>query len=468
METSYDVRIHKTQIYKGKKTTTRYVRWSVAAHRFKEPFKTRALAESFRGELISAASKGEAFFVTDGLPVSKVRSNQDVYWYEFACQYVDMKWNAASANYRRSIAEALTTVTIVMLNESKGRPDGATLRRALCRWAFNKTKRDSEHTPRALAAVLKWVAAHTKPVSSLGKMDVLRNVLDAIAQRIDGKPSAATVIGRKRAVLANAIGYAMERKILAANPLTEIAWTAPKASHVVDKRSVVNPIQARTLLIAIRGQEPSGPRLVAFFGLMYYAALRPEEAVNVRRQNVCLPPLKWNVETQQWEEPDDNWGELYLERATPDAGADWTDSGKHRDERQLKHRAVGEGRTVPIAPELTILLRQHLASFEPGDGGRLFTGVRAAELPRVTYDRAWRSARAATFTDEYLESPLARTPYTLRHACVSTWLNGGVPATQVAEWAGHSVDVLLKVYAKCLHGQQHQARKRIEAALRQE
>jgi hypothetical protein len=48
---------------------------------------------------------------------------------------------------------------------------------------------------------------------------------------------------------------------------------------------------------------------------------------------------------------------------------------------------------------------------------------------------------------------------------VSTWLNAGVPATQVAEWAGHSVHVLLKVYAKCIDGQDEAARHRIEAAL---
>jgi hypothetical protein len=40
-----------------------------------------------------------------------------------------------------------------------------------------------------------------------------------------------------------------------------------------------------------------------------------------------------------------------------------------------------------------------------------------------------------------------------------------VPATQVAEWAGHSVNVLLRVYAKCVYGQEEQARRRIEVAL---
>ena len=55
--------------------------------------------------------------------------------------------------------------------------------------------------------------------------------------------------------------------------------------------------------------------------------------------------------------------------------------------------------------------------------------------------------------------------YDLRHACVSTWLNGGIPPAQVAEWAGHSVAILLKIYAKCVDGQDDIARRRIEEAL---
>jgi hypothetical protein len=35
----------------------------------------------------------------------------------------------------------------------------------------------------------------------------------------------------------------------------------------------------------------------------------------------------------------------------------------------------------------------------------------------------------------------------------------------VAEWAGHSVQVLLRVYAKCIDGQDAQGRRLIEGAL---
>jgi len=105
----------------------------------------------------------------------------------------------------------------------------------------------------------------------------------------------------------------------------------------------------------------------------------------------------------------------------------WTDSGAARDRRQLKHRAVGDGRTVPCPPELTELLHAHLDAFGTAGEGWLFRGERGGELPIITIGRAWRAARARAFTAEVAAGPLARRPYDLRHAAVSTWLNGGVP-----------------------------------------
>lgn len=138
-------------------------------------------------------------------------------------------------------------------------------------------------------------------------------------------------------------------------------------------------MQARTLLAAVRETRRSGPRLVAFFRLMYFSALRPEEAAHLRKHNLSIPER--------------GWGELHLEEAAPHAGSDWTNDGRPRDQRQLKNRARGEGRTVPCPPELTTLLHEHIAAFGTGPDGRLFPGERAAELPHLTYMRAWRAAR---------------------------------------------------------------------------
>ena len=58
---------------------------------------------------------------------------------------------------------------------------------------------------------------------------------------------------------------------------------------------------------------------------------------------------------------------------------------------------------------------------------------------------------------------MAPVPYSLRHACLSGWLNAGVSAALVATWAGHSIAVLFKIYAKCLYGEQEAAFRRIDA-----
>ena len=78
------------------------------------------------------------------------------------------------------------------------------------------------------------------------------------------------------------------------------------------------------------------------------------------------------------------------------------------------------------------------------------SGLRGDDLPAGTYSRAWQAARETALAPDAVASPLARRRYDLRHAAVSTWLNAGVPSTQVAEWAGHRVAVLLQIYAKCI------------------
>ena len=466
--TTFNVRVYRTEVYKGAEVTTYKVRWKVGGRLWKEGFRNAAQADSFRSALLTAARKGEAFSLGTGRPTAWERAKADTSWYEFACAYVDMKWKQASAKYRKDIARALTVATPAMLAEAPGRPDDASIRRALVRWGFNTKQRPDP--PDDAADVLDWVARNTAPVSTLTEPATARRMLDLATSTVDGRNAAASTARRHRIILANAMDYAVERGLLETNPVRVLKWTAPKVSSQVDRRSVVNPQQARALLDAVRAQQPSGPRLVAFFAVMYYAGLRPEEAINLSTDNIILPPRTWDAERQLWQDPpeDGDWGELHLRTATPDAGSEWTDDGRPREWRQLKHRAEGDTRIVPTHPELTHLLRDHLAQFGTTPDGPLFGGVRGGELPTITYRRAWIKARQTALAPAEQASPLARRPYDLRHACLSTWLNGGVYPTQVAEWAGHSVDVLLRIYAKCVVGQDELAKRRISEALRQD
>jgi hypothetical protein len=63
--------------------------------------------------------------------------------------------------------------------------------------------------------------------------------------------TAATVIGRKRAVIHNLLSYAVEQELLRTNPLTSFTWKRPKRVEQVDPRVVINSAQARELLTAV-------------------------------------------------------------------------------------------------------------------------------------------------------------------------------------------------------------------------
>jgi integrase len=249
--------------------------------------------------------------------------------------------------------------------------------------------------------------------------------------------------------------YAVETSVLSANPLKAVKWTRPRTLKTVDPRTVINADQARRLLAAVVQQGPRGERMVAFFGCMYYAALRPEEAADLRQDNLVSLP-------------DQGWGEMLLTHSEPRSGFHWTDNGRPRERRELKHRAPGETRPVPIHPELASLLRRHLKQYGTGPQGRVFVGARGAALTDRAYLAVFHKARGAAFSEAERASLLARRPYDLRHAAVSTWLKAGVAPPQIAEWAGHSVGVLLRVYAKCVTGTQDEAKRRILEATKAE
>ncbi len=451
-QTTYDVRVWKVEKYVGAAVTTYTVRWSVGGRRRRQPHRTAALAETFRSELLTAMRRGEAFDVATGRPLSMIRREAPgTSWYAFACQYLDMKWKGASPKHRKGIAEALIAVTPAMLDAEMDGVTAKAVRSALLNWGYN-ARRGGPEQPATVTERLEWVAKHSRPVTDLTRPEVARAALEAIASKLDGTRAAGRTATVKRANFSTALGYAVELGLLTTNPIRSIKWQAPKSVRVVDRRAVTNPDQARKLLDTVAVTPRSGAQLMAFFASMYYSALRPEEAVNIREHWLDLPA-------------DTGWGWMTLEKAAPETGRQWSDSDTRRDVRQLKHRAVGETRRVPVPPALVEILRAHLKGHGTDDEGRLFRGERGGPLAGVTYTRLWDRARKAALTDEQYASPLARRPYDLRHAAVSTWLNSGVEPPRVAEWAGHSVGVLLKIYAKCLDGQEDIALGRIDRAL---
>ena len=136
----------------------------------------------------------------------------------------------------------------------------------------------------------------------------------------------------------------------------------------------------------------------------------------------------------------------------------------------MKHRSRSDTRRVPLNARAIKILRSHVNTWSCGPDGHLFvarTGKAGKPLSPPytalvspeTIGRAWARARVEALAPSQIDTVLARRPYDLRHARLTWWLNAGVPPTQVASWAGHSVRVLLDVYAGCVDGGEQQALK---------
>ncbi|MGW3117429.1 tyrosine-type recombinase/integrase [Streptomyces sp. NPDC001107] len=226
----------------------------------------------------------------------------------------------------------------------------------------------------------------------------------------------------------------------------------------MDPRVLVNAVQARQLLTSVSyvgsWDRCRGRRLVAFCAVLYYAGLRPAEAVGLRLSDCDLPGR--------------GWGTLTLRETRPVSGKQWTDSGERHDRRGLKAREASTDRPVPIPPVLVAILRAHLKEFGTAMEGRVFGNERGGVVGSSTYWRVWEEAREYALPPERIDSPLAGRPYDLRHACITRWLNAGVPIAEVARRVGNSPEVIHRRYHGCIDGHEEAANTKIESALEQE
>ncbi|GAA2064203.1 site-specific integrase [Streptomyces albiaxialis] len=456
---TYDVKIWSIR-KRANRARPFQLRWRVGTQPHSKSYTLKAQADGRRSELMTALRNGEQFDTETGLPASELHAQRSPSWFAHACAYARMKWPDASAKHRAGIADALATVAPSLVSDTRGAPPLRLLRRALYSWAFSfRTTEDGtlvprhehEEAPAEIVSALEWIGRKSVNVNELDTPAVLRTALDALKLKLDGKPAAANTVHRKLPVFTNCLRYAVERELLPALPLHKVDWKAPQTDDEVDFRFVPGPKLARKLIAAVRAQGRRGRHLHAFYGCMYYAAMRPAEVTDLRLSACHLP--------------ESGWGELVLSGTTPRVGSAWTDSGESYDSRGLKKRARKSTRSIPIPPVLVRMLRAHIEEFGVAEDGRLFRAARGGHVLSKEYGEIWQAARLAVLPEADASSPLAEVPYSLRHACVSFWLTSGVAPAEVARRAGHSIAVLFRFYAKVIHGSQDKTNQQIEDAL---
>ncbi|MEV7380978.1 hypothetical protein [Streptomyces lydicus] len=99
---------------------------------------------------------------------------------------------------------------------------------------------------------------------------------------------------------------------------------------------------------------------------------------------------------------------------------------------------AGEGRRVPVSPDLVGVLRRWIDGADLKAGDLLFPGERGGPIASSEYVRAWRQARQAVLSPDEVQAGLGEQVSSLRDSCLDCWLKAGVPAWGVAEWAGVS------------------------------
>ncbi|MFJ2635997.1 tyrosine-type recombinase/integrase [Streptomyces sp. NPDC087422] len=466
----------------GRKARPYRLRWVVASRVAGDTFATSALAESRRNELWHAMRRGEAFHIESGLPESEVRAAEaaaaedaepdPVLWFEFCREYAEARWRTSAAKTRESLADSLAAVSLAMVRQGEGMPSDKELRLAV-RWAMVPAHRD-ERPPAELKPAYEWLSTSSRPVVDLGDPKVFREVMYRLGYRLDGKAAAGDTMRRRRRALNTALEYAIDAGILTENPLQRTKGKRLGSNDAVDRRVLVNAVQGRQLLAAVSyvgsWHRNRGRRLVAFYAVLLYAALRPAEAAGLRLSDCYLPEAPAYVVSlvKGFRQPEPKWGTLTLRETRPVSGKQWTDSGERHDRRGLKAREAATDRPVPIPPVLVAILRAHLAEFGTAKDGRVFGNERGDVVGSSTYWRVWEDARPYALPPDRVDSPLAGRPYDLRHACITRWLNAGVPIAEVARRVGNSPEVIHRRYHGCIDGHEEVANAKIAKALEEE
>lgn len=173
------------------------------------------------------------------------------------------------------------------------------------------------------------------------------------------------------------------------SPLNGLRWNAPAVNEEVDLAAVPNPAQVARLLAAVARQRGRGPHLEAFFGCMYYAAMRPVEVIHLRLEQCHLPET--------------GWGMLNLSGGVVVAGKEWTDGGAVHEVHSLKRRGATATRPVPIPPQFVRMLRAHIERFGVAPDGRLFRNQAGNYMDAAAYGTTWARARKYVLTAKFLD-----------------------------------------------------------------
>jgi integrase len=232
--------------------------------------------------------------------------------------------------------------------------------------------------------------------------------------------------------------------------MDRVEWRAPQHAMAIDISTVPSPEHVTAAVECVADMGGDASRYAVLFALVGSAGMRPSEAVSLNVEDLNLP-LR-------------GWGDAIVRGAITAPGPMFTTTGSGIEAKGLKHRAPGSVRHVPLSPAVVASVQGHLAAFPPIDG-RLLSNAAGSPVTAANYWPVWKRARSRLWPKG--SRLAATTVYELRHAAATMMLRAGVTPAEVARRLGHSVDVLLRVYAGVFEDERDRSNELIDIALRE-
>lgn len=416
------------------------VPWRVGAAKTSRAFRTKGEATTFRDQLITAQTTGLKFSSETFLPIEwddTEHSVAQVAYLWFHSRYED--W---APRTRRSASEPTVDLLMALLSphvpnglKNSKHADHIRLREETAIWLS---------TSDAIDLIPKSLEKYSLPLEKVTKAQCLVAQAQVMTRHSGGTKSPATQ-QRYRATINALFNWAVENDYLASNP-----WPRTKRSTKKSRRTKkmaqsgsqpgarLNQPSADEVVqildeIAGPNSRPGAKSRRMVFELMFYAGLRPSEAVALRIENCDLP--------------DDGWGQATISEARTSSTSRWTKDGEE----------VGETKTAPRTVPLPPILVGQIRTFIRGrDTGIVAPNERGGMHDISRLSAAWRKHR---LNDSWR-------PYDLRASITSLHINAGARIAEVATFMGNSPEVIMRHYLGTTSGDLGRSFEEVEMRLR--
>ena len=383
------------------------IRWRVGGKQSYKSFQYVAEARQFHARLLTAASNGEQFDPVTKLPTSWGTPNA-LTVAEVAYKWFRENYTEWAPRTRSSNSEPMVDLMMRLVKSNATKYDSAEMKRTIKAWLAADP----------LSAMMPpWLVKYSLPISSLTPQ-ICSTANTEMLKKKDGTPKARSTQQRYRANIHALMDWAVEQRFITTDPwpTAKRERKSTRSQKTKSAKTVLpTPDEVKSCLdqVVKKGSKEGAKARQVLLYIIYYAGLRPSEAVALHIEDCTLP--------------DTGWGVLDVHRARVDCGAVWSaDSAKIGATKT-------DARQVPIPQELVVIIKENIGT---RTAGLVAPSERNTMMSVNNLTKTWISVRT---------NPKWRV-YDLRAACASLRVNSGRAPAIVAAEMGHSIEVLFERY----------------------